>query len=86
MEGKIDRYHIDKLAKLVTINAQIDNEECEGVLGLLIDKDEQGHYVPIRQYDELKTYDTSKIEISQKGIYIGDYKERRLNNVIGKLI
>lgn len=85
LEEKIDRYHKDNLEKLVTINAKIDNEEFEGELGLLIGKDEQGYYFPIKNYDELKTYDTSKIEISQKGIFVGDYKERRLDNVIGKI-
>lgn len=83
--GKIDRHHRGKLNKLVTINAVIDDDECEGELGLLIGKDEQGYYLPIKKYDELKTYDTSHIEISQKGIYVGIHKERRIKNVIGKI-
>jgi len=86
MLGKyVEREYLDALQNLVTIETNISDDECEGVVGLLFSKDSDGTFVPIKNYDTLKTYHTSVIELSQKGIYIGNTKNGRLNNVIGKI-
>lgn len=86
MLGKhVEREYLDTLQNLVTLETNISDDECEGVVGLLFAKDSDGTFVPIKNYDTLKTYHTSVIELSQKGIYIGNTIDGRLNNVIGKI-
>jgi molecular chaperone HtpG len=81
----IDREYLGALESLEIIDTYINNSECEGNLGLLFSKDSNGIYIPIHNYDTLKTYSTSKIELSQKGIFIGIIRDYTLNNVIGKI-
>lgn len=82
---RIDREYLEVLQNLEIIDAPIKNTECEGNLGLLFTKNEDGTYIPIHSYDTLKTYETSNIELSQKGIFVGSIKHYDINNVIGKI-
>jgi molecular chaperone HtpG len=79
----IDREYLTALQDLQTIDAKISDSECDGILSLLISEDQDGTYIPIYNYDTLHTFSTSVIQLSQKGIYIGKDKDRRLNNIIG---
>ena len=81
----IQRDYLEALENLETIDAKISDNECEGILGLLISKDSGGTYIPIHNYDTLHTYHTSSIELSQKGIYVGQMDDRRVRNILGKI-
>lgn len=81
----IDREYLDALKNLEIIDSYLNNAESEGNLGLLFSKDEKGTYIPFHNYDTLKTYNTSKIELSQKGIFVGGVRDYSFNNVIGKI-
>ncbi len=85
MLNHVEREYQNDLQNLVTLETSISDDECEGVVGLLFSKNNDGTFVPIKNYDTLKTYETSIIELSQKGIYIGNHRDYRLNNVLGKI-
>jgi molecular chaperone HtpG len=82
---RIQRDYLEALQNLETVEAKISNDDCEGILGLLISKDKEGTYIPIHNYDTLHTYSTSVIELSQKGIFVGITQDRRVKNILGKI-
>jgi molecular chaperone HtpG len=81
----IERQYLNNLKQLEIVEEYMSYDNFEGNLSLLIAKNNDGSYIPIKEYDVLKTYHTSKIEISQKGIFVGNDEDHRLKNVIGKI-
>jgi molecular chaperone HtpG len=69
---------------LITVDSEYSDEFCEGVLGLLMGK-EDNTFIPIKEYDTLKTYHTSEIEVSQKGVYLGNFSSRIIKSLLGKI-
>ena len=82
---RIDREYYEVLQDLELIDAPLNNDLCEGNLGLLFSKDDTGTYLPIHDYDTFKTYHSSNIELSQKGIFVGSIDHTDVRNVIGKI-
>jgi hypothetical protein len=86
MLGKrIDRSYLSVLEQLAAIESHIDNDYCEGTLGLLMPVDEDGVFIPVLKYETIKTINASNIELSQKGIFIGNTSEETFKHVIGKI-
>jgi molecular chaperone HtpG len=81
----IGREYLEALRSLEVVDTYISTKEFEGIFGLLFSKDNKGRLIPIHSYDTLSTYQTSNIEISQKGIFIGNTRDWNLNNIIGKI-
>ncbi len=84
LERHVEREYREVLNELITIDCELNNDECEGILGMLFGKEGE-IYMPIKQYDTLKTYSTSQMEISQKGIFIGNFSSRKVKNLLGKI-
>jgi hypothetical protein len=82
---QIEREFLEDFLQLELVEASIYNDKYEGNLGLLISKDNEGAFIPFKEYNTLGTYRTSKIELSQKGIFVGNTEDRRLKNIIGKI-
>jgi len=80
----VGREYKETLNNLITVDAEFSDENCEGALGLLM-KYEDNTFIPINQYGTLKTYHTSEIEVSQKGIYLGSFPSRIINSMLGKI-
>ncbi|MBP6426535.1 MAG: ATP-binding protein [Bacteroidia bacterium] len=84
LEKRVGREYKNVLKNLITVDSEYSDEFCEGVLGLLMGK-EDNTFIPIKEYDTLKTYHTSKIEVSQKGVYLGDFSSSIIKNLLGKI-
>jgi hypothetical protein len=84
LDKYVEREYKEVLNDLITVNADFSDENCEGVLGILM-KEENNTLIPIEQYKDLKTYHTSEIEVSQKGIYLGNFPSRLIQNTLGKI-
>lgn len=81
----VDRRKLEALQKLEVIEAKISNDDCEGILGLLIPMNQQGTYVPVLKYATLDTSDASRIELAHKGIFLSSLDHGALKNVIGMI-
>ncbi|MDA3953772.1 MAG: ATP-binding protein [Bacteroidales bacterium] len=84
LEKHVGREYKEVLNDLITVDAEFSDEYCEGALGMLM-RQENNTFIPINQYDTLKTYSTSEIEVSQKGIYLGRFPSRIVKSILGKI-
>jgi len=85
LKTKIISSKIKELENLEIIDWTISTDEYEGVMGLIMTKDEQGTYNPSSLFDTFKGYWVHQIELSHKGIYVNNIQDITLNGVIGKL-
>lgn len=63
------------------VSNHLETNEYEGICSLLIYKDRETKYSPTSLY---KVVDDTSINLSQKGIYVGEY-QGHLRNIIGKI-
>lgn len=85
LKSKIVSSKLKKLENLEIIDWKISTDEYDGVIGLIMTKDEQGTYNPSSLFDTFKTYRHHQIELSHKGIYVNNIQDITLDGVIGKL-
>jgi molecular chaperone HtpG len=85
MNESIKREYFETVQNLELIASQLNNGICEGKLGLLFSKNRLGIYSPIKDYDTFGTYDSSNIEVSQKGIFVGSLHRFGIKNLLGKI-
>lgn len=81
----IKREYIKNLENKELIEAYINDSESEGNIGLLLEKDAAGTLIPFESHDSFGTSHASVIELSQKGIFIGELNHGMINNSIGKI-
>ena len=85
MGSGIDREYYETIKSLELVDAQLNNDNSEGRIGLLFSKNELGKFVPIKDYDTFKSFDSSNIELSQKGIFVGNIFRPGIKNLLGKI-
>lgn len=85
MRGGIDREYHETVENLELIDSRITNDICDGKLGMIFSKNEMGIFIPINDYDTFKTFDSSNIELSQKGIFVGNIFHFGIKNLLGKI-
>ncbi|RXK81302.1 HD domain-containing protein [Filimonas effusa] len=85
MLSHVDRYHSGELAALHAVEFAYSDSEVDGKVAILFQKDGDGVFLPFDNYEVLKTYQSSKVEVSQKGIFVKNFDNRAMDNCIGVL-